>query len=161
MKYYPTDLTDSQWMLISDILNDNRKRKHSLREIFNAIFYMLKTGCQWRMLPKCFPKWELVYYYFSKWKSIGVIEQIHESTPWPDTQTSGKEWISQSGMYWQSVNYLKYWYIKMVGGINAEEFSNLEDMFHYNKDKELIREIIKKVEEHERNKDEEKKATTF
>ena len=49
----------------------------------------------------------------------------------------------------------------MVGGINAEEFSNLEDMFHYNKDKELIREIRKKVEEHERNKDEEKKQRPF
>lgn len=78
MKYYPTDITDSQWMLISDILSNNRKREHSLREIFNAVFYMLKTGCQWRVLPKCFPKWELVYYYFSKWKSTGVIEQIHE-----------------------------------------------------------------------------------
>ncbi|MCW0483829.1 hypothetical protein [Gaoshiqia sediminis] len=59
-----------------------------------------------------------------------------------------------------SDNDLKYRYIKMIGGINAEELSNLEDMFHYNKDKELIREIRKKVEEHERNKDEEK-ATTF
>ena len=78
MKHYSTNLTDSQWMLISDILNDNRKRKHSLRDIFNAIFYMLKTGCQWRMLPGCFPKWELVYYYFTKWKNTGVIEQIHE-----------------------------------------------------------------------------------
>ena len=39
---------------------------------------MLKTGCQWRMLPGCFPKWELVYYYFTKWKNTGVIEQIHE-----------------------------------------------------------------------------------
>ena len=78
MKHYSTNLADSQWMLISDILNDNRKRKHSLRDIFNAIFYMLKTGCQWRMLPGCFPKWELVYYYFTKWKNTGVIEQIHE-----------------------------------------------------------------------------------
>jgi len=59
-----------------------------------------------------------------------------------------------------SDNDLKYRYIKMMGGINAEELSNLEDMFHYNKDKELIREIRKKVEEHERNIDEEK-ATTF
>jgi putative transposase len=48
-KKYPTDLTDSQWSAILVILND--KRKHSLREIFDAIFYMLKTGCQWRMLP--------------------------------------------------------------------------------------------------------------
>lgn len=78
MKHYPTNLTDSQWMLLRGILNDNRKRKYSLRDIFNAIFYLLKTGCQWRMLPGCFPKWELVYYYFTKWKKRGVIEQAHE-----------------------------------------------------------------------------------
>ena len=63
---------------IKGILRDSHKRKHSLRDIFNAIFYLLKTGCQWRMLPSCFPKWELVYYYFTKWKHTGVIEQIHE-----------------------------------------------------------------------------------
>ena len=44
-----------------------RKRKRSLREIWNAILYLVKTGCQWRMLPKDFPKWQLVYYYYSKW----------------------------------------------------------------------------------------------
>ena len=78
MNHYPTNLSDSQWMLLEGVLNDKRKRKHSLRDIFNAIFYLLKTGCQWRMLPKCFPNWELVYYYFTKWKNTGVIEQIHE-----------------------------------------------------------------------------------
>jgi putative transposase len=78
MKLYSTNLSDSQWMLLSGILSDNRKRKHSLRDIFNAIFYLLKTGCQWRMLPGCFPKWELVYYYFTKWKNYGIIEQINE-----------------------------------------------------------------------------------
>jgi putative transposase len=78
MKYYSSDNTDSQWMLLQGILRDKRKRKRSLRDIFNAIFYLLKTGCQWRMLPGCFPKWELVYYYFPKWKNTGVIEQIHE-----------------------------------------------------------------------------------
>jgi len=78
MKHYSTNLSDSQWMLLSGILSDNRKRKHSLRDIFNAIFYLLKTGCQWRMLPGCFPKWELVYYYFTKWKNFGIIEQINE-----------------------------------------------------------------------------------
>ena len=46
MKIYPTNLTDSQWMLLIGILNDNRKRKHSLQDIFNAIFYLIKTGCQ-------------------------------------------------------------------------------------------------------------------
>jgi len=78
MKHYSSDITDSQWILLEGILSDNRKRKHSLRDIFNAIFYLLKTGCQWRMLPGYFPKWELVYYYFTKWKNSGVIEQIHK-----------------------------------------------------------------------------------
>lgn len=78
MNHYPTNLTDSQWLFIDGILRNKRKRKHSLREILNGIFYLLKTGCQWRMLPHCFPKWELVYYYFSKWKNDGTIELIHE-----------------------------------------------------------------------------------
>jgi putative transposase len=78
MKHYSTNLTDSQWVLLSGILSDNRKRKHSLRDIFNAIVYLLKTGCQWRMIPGCFPNWELVYYYFTKWKNNGINEQIHE-----------------------------------------------------------------------------------
>jgi putative transposase len=77
-KTYSTSLTDSQWSAILVILDDKRKRKHTLREIFDAIFYMLKTGCQWRMLPKDFPKWELVYYYFNKCKWDGTIEEVHE-----------------------------------------------------------------------------------
>ncbi len=78
MKTYPSNLTDSQWMTILDILKDKRKRKHTLREIFDAIFYLLKTGCQWRMIPSDFPSWKLVYYYFTKWKNDGTIELIHE-----------------------------------------------------------------------------------
>lgn len=78
MKKYPSNLSDSQWNVIVKILNDKRKRKYDLREIFDALFYLLKTGCQWRMLPLNFPKWELVYYYFSKWKSEGVIELLNE-----------------------------------------------------------------------------------
>lgn len=75
---YSTDVTDSQWMLIKAHLNNKRKRKHSLRSIWNAIFYLLKTGCQWRMLPTSFPPWESVYYYFCLWKNDGTIETIHE-----------------------------------------------------------------------------------
>ena len=78
-KIYPTNTTNSQWSAILVILKDKRKRKHSLRKIFDAIFYMIKTGCQWRMLPKDFPKWQLVYYYFNKWKLDGTIEEIHEN----------------------------------------------------------------------------------
>jgi putative transposase len=60
------------------IIGDTRKRKHPLRDILNAIFYLLKTGCQWRMLPCDFPKWQLVYYYFSRWREDGTFEEIHE-----------------------------------------------------------------------------------
>ena len=77
-KSYPTNMTDNQWNAILHFFDDNRKRKHSLREIFDAIFYLLKTGCQWRMLPNDFPRWQLVYYYFCKWRDEGMIEYIHE-----------------------------------------------------------------------------------
>lgn len=75
---YPTDLTDAQYDAILRIMNDNRKRKHSLREIWNAILYLHKTGCQWRMLPMDFPKWQTVYYYLDKWTWDGTIEQIND-----------------------------------------------------------------------------------
>jgi len=77
MQIYPTDLIDSQWAKIEKIF-DHRKRKHSLREILNALFYITKSGIQWRMLPKEYPKWQLVYYYFRKWTSEGLIEEMHE-----------------------------------------------------------------------------------
>ena len=68
MKNYSTNITDNQWQFIKKTLNfNNRKRKHSLRMIWNAIMYLIKTGCQWRFLPGDFPKWQLVYYYYNKW----------------------------------------------------------------------------------------------
>ena len=76
MKKYPTTITDSQWKVIKKFLNIKRKRKHSLRRMLNAIFYLLKTGCQWSMLPHNFPKWQSVYYYFKQWTMNGVIEKI-------------------------------------------------------------------------------------
>ena len=56
---YSTDLEETQWQVIKKILNvQERKRKYDLREIWNAIFYVVKTGCQWRMLPSDFAPWE-------------------------------------------------------------------------------------------------------
>lgn len=79
MTNYPTNVSNSQWQVIEKFLDTSRKRKYDLREIINAILYLVKTGCQWRMLPKDFPRWQLVYYYFCKWNQNGTIEQIHES----------------------------------------------------------------------------------
>ena len=68
---YQTDLKETEWQFIKKELQiKDRKRKHNLREVFNALFYLVKTGCQWRMLPKDFPKWQLVYYYFRKWSDL-------------------------------------------------------------------------------------------
>lgn len=78
--YYPCNLTEKQWSLIENIIEPNkkRKRKHALRDIFNAILHVVKSGCQWRMLPVDFAPWNTVYFYYRKWKFEGVIEQIHE-----------------------------------------------------------------------------------
>ncbi len=74
---YTSNLTDAQWQGIKKLIPQNeRKRKNELRTIWNGILYWNKTGCQWRMLPKDFPKWKTVYYYFTKWVEMGVIEDI-------------------------------------------------------------------------------------
>ncbi len=74
MSNYPTNLTDKQWQVINNIVKiKKRKRKHSLRKMINAIIYITKTGCQWRMLPKEFGSWQSVYFYFRKWKLEGIL----------------------------------------------------------------------------------------
>ena len=75
-KLYPTDLTDTQWQFIEKIVNDKRKRQHNLRVVWNAMLYLVKTGCQWRMLPRDYPHWSAVYYYFKKWKESGLFEDV-------------------------------------------------------------------------------------
>jgi transposase len=69
-------LTDSQWEAISDIF-PIRKRVLDLREVLNALLYITRTGCQWRNLPKEYPKWTAIYYYFERWMSEGIIEKIN------------------------------------------------------------------------------------
>lgn len=74
---YPTDLTDAQWDNIKNYLEKGfRKRKISLRSIWNGLMYVVKTGCQWRMLPKEFGKWQLVYYYYRKWIDLELFDRI-------------------------------------------------------------------------------------
>ncbi len=73
---YPTSLTNSQWQCIKKILNDKRKRKVRLRAVWDAILYQLKTGCQWRMLPREFGAWGTVYYYFRKWVYSGAWHRV-------------------------------------------------------------------------------------
>lgn len=78
MTNYPSNVSNSEWQVISKHLDTKRSRKYDLREIVNAILYLVKTGCQWRMLPGDFAPWKTVYYYFSVWKKGEVFEMIHE-----------------------------------------------------------------------------------
>lgn len=72
-------LSEPQWKIIEKYVpNYSRKRKHEMRIIFEAFFYVLITGCQWRMLPSSFPKWQLVYYYFSKWRDDEVFVYLND-----------------------------------------------------------------------------------
>ena len=79
---YPTDLKYTEWMLIMDFFPDNhigRPRKWEMWQIINAILYVIRTGCQWRMLPKDFAPWQTVYGYFRRWKRQGLWERINEA----------------------------------------------------------------------------------
>ena len=81
-KRYPSDCTDTEWTIIEPFTRktavSGRKRTVNLREIVNAIFYRTKTGCQWRMLPKDFPKWQHVWYYYDLWTEDGSWERIND-----------------------------------------------------------------------------------
>ena len=72
-KTYSTDLSDEQWKLLEIMLPPpelfGRKRRVNLRSVFNALCYVARAGCQWRLLPREFPKWQTVYYYFRKWRN--------------------------------------------------------------------------------------------
>lgn len=76
MKHGFSEFTDSQWQYIEKILADTRKRKHSLRTILNAIFFINNTGVQWRNLDSKYPPYQTVFYHFSRLKRGGVWEQI-------------------------------------------------------------------------------------
>jgi putative transposase len=78
---YPTDLKYTEWLLIMDFFPPNRlgrPRKWEMWQIVNAILYVVRTGCQWRMLPTNLPPWQTVYGYFRRWKKNGVWERINE-----------------------------------------------------------------------------------
>jgi putative transposase len=80
-KTYHTDLSDSEWARIEPHLPlpkaVGRPRLHSPREILNAIFYILRSGCAWRLLPHDFPPWKTVHHYFRTWRLDGVWEQLN------------------------------------------------------------------------------------
>lgn len=79
---YPTDLKYTEWQLIADYFPTNRlgrPRKWEMWQILNALLYVVRTGCQWRMVPTNLPPWQTVYGYFRRWKKNGLWEHINEA----------------------------------------------------------------------------------
>ena|SRR5271166_2824852 len=79
-KPYPTDVTDEQWKLVEPMLPrakpGGRPRKADLREVVNALFYLVRSGCQWRMIPHEFPRWRTCYNYYRAWIESGTWDEI-------------------------------------------------------------------------------------
>jgi putative transposase len=82
-KPYPTDLTDEQWQLIEPLFpppkRGGRPRTVELREVVNALFYLLRSGCAWRLLPHDFPPWGTVHYLYRQWRLDGTWQRIHDA----------------------------------------------------------------------------------
>src|SRR3979411_3465460 len=80
---YPSDLTDAEWALVEPLLpparRGGRPREVNMREVLNAVFYLLSTGCQWDALPKDLPPKTTVYDYFSLWRSDRTLLRLHQA----------------------------------------------------------------------------------
>src|SRR5262245_30800647 len=79
---YPSDISDAQWELVERLIPvypGGRPRQTDLRDVVDAIFYLLRTGCQWRYLPKDFPPKSTVWKYFDQWRHDGTLERIHDA----------------------------------------------------------------------------------
>ena len=79
---YSTDLTDAEWQILEPLLPiekaGGRHRLYQMREIINALRYLLRSGCTWRSIPHDFPHWRAVYEYFRIWKQDGTWIRIHD-----------------------------------------------------------------------------------
>lgn len=92
---YDTDLTDVQWELIAPMIPraraGGRPRKASSRELVDAIFYFLRAGVAWRLLPHDLPPWQTVYYYLRRWQEEGVWQHVHHALVLADRKRCGRE----------------------------------------------------------------------
>ena len=101
-KVYSTDLTDAEWrrleLLVPAPKPGGRPAKYPRREIVNAIFYLLRTGCSWRLLPQDFPPWRIVFYYFWQWRKAGIWEKIHDTLRGDLRQAEGRQRQASAGI---------------------------------------------------------------
>lgn len=92
---YPTDLTDAQWKILRPLMphSSGRGRRvvYERRNVLNAILYVVRSGCQWRLLPKGFPPWKTVYQIFYRWRLRGLWERMHDVLRRRTRQQAGRK----------------------------------------------------------------------
>ena len=92
---YPTDLNDREWQLLEPLLPPpkpgGRPVKYPRREVVNAIRYVLRTGCSWRMLPHDLPPWRTAFHYFRTWRRDGTWQRAHDALRSLTRQSEGRQ----------------------------------------------------------------------
>src|ERR1700678_2347570 len=101
-KRYPSDLTDEEWVALEVFLPQpskrGRKRTTDLREVVNALRYMVRSGCEWRMLPDSFPPWQTVYWWFRRFVRLFLFRTIHDVVLMIDRERAGREASPTAGV---------------------------------------------------------------
>lgn len=105
-KSYPSDISDAQWAKIEPLLPHpksnsqigGRPRTTNIREVVNALFYLARSGCAWRMLPHDFPDWKLVHFYFDAWQNDGTWERVHDALRADVRVKAGKQPFPSAGI---------------------------------------------------------------
>ena len=109
---YPSDLTDGEWALIEPMIppakRGGRRREVNVREVLNAIFYVLSTGCQWQALPKDLPPKSTAHHYFGLWDWDGTLERIHRALC-PDARAGRARGQPNGGDHRQPERRLNVW----------------------------------------------------
>jgi putative transposase len=99
---YASDLTDAEWEALEPHVpapnKRGRPRTHTPREILDAVFYVLKSGCPWRLLPRDFPPWETVYWWFGSWRTDGTFERLNAALRGLLRARSGRNLLPSAGI---------------------------------------------------------------
>jgi putative transposase len=99
---YPSDLTDKEWDLIQHLVPEakpgGRPEDYPKREVLNGIFYLVRSGCSWRMLPHDLPPWRIVYHYFRTWRRDGTWALMNDLLRGDGRVASGKQRQPSAGI---------------------------------------------------------------
>ena len=92
---YPSDLSDEEWAILKPLLSRVERRgrppRWPARRVADAVFYLLRSGCSWRMLPREYPPWQTVYYHFRRWRIDGRLRRAHDRLREEVREAEGRE----------------------------------------------------------------------